>query len=120
MQTEVKVVEQSATSIVRETMLGAIAVSACCLAVWAILMLKRVQDARVQDKVDDAKREREEAEKDRAREDEQTKAIMQLAATVGENTRTLDRWAHIRGSSSGLYQAVREPMPRDPRDPRRE
>lgn len=86
-----KAAEQSVTSIIRETMLGAIAVGACLLAIWAIRSLKTVQDDRVSDKEKDATRQETQNDKDRLVQGEQTKAIAALAEAQREHTRALER-----------------------------
>lgn len=116
-------VEQSTMQVVRETVLGGIAVGAIALAVWAVLTLKKVQDARVADKDAQADRAEKSNEKDRDRSEKHTAAITDLAAATRENTKAVEgqkqvlesmkqtlgllvEWLKL-GKSSSSMQAVR-------------
>ena len=116
-------VEQSTMQVVRETVLGGIAVGAIALAVWAVLTLKKVQDARVADKDAQAERAEKSNEKDRDRSEKHTAAIQDLAAATRENTKAIEgqkqvlesmkqtlgllvEWLKL-GKSSSSMQAVR-------------
>lgn len=125
------------SSLIKDTALGAFAIICLCLAVWAILQLKKVQDSRVTDKEKSADRLEAANDKDRIAQGELTKAVNALAtsnseqakaierntAAIQENTRSVETVIRdalrSRGTGgSGGYPATR---PREPaRDPRRE
>lgn len=104
-----KAAEQSVTAVVRETMLGAIAVLSIALAVWAIMTLKKTQELRIADREKDATRVEVQNEKDRLVQSEQTKAIAALAEAQREHTRAIDRGtAATDANTRALEGIVRE------------
>jgi hypothetical protein len=101
-------VEQSTMQVVRETVLGGIAVGAIALAVWAVLTLKKVQDARVADKDAQADRAEKSNEKDRDRSEKHTTAIQDLAVAVRENTRAVEAQKQVLESMKTTISSLFE------------
>jgi ABC-type protease/lipase transport system fused ATPase/permease subunit len=87
------VVDQSASKVIQETALGAIAVIALGIAGWLLVRLTRTQDAWLKDKDAAAERAEKSNEKDRERSDKHTEAIREMSEAIRENTRALSSLA---------------------------
>lgn len=95
--------KQSVTSIVRETMLGALAVLGVVLAVWAIRAMREELLNRVEDKDKLAQRLETSNEKDRLALAEHTKIVSDLASNVRDCVRIT---GETRQGVSDLVKAV--------------
>lgn len=126
-----EVVNAAGSSLIKDTALGAITIICLALTVWAIRELKKVQDQRVRDMENSAKRYEEANEKDRAAQAALTQAVNALASAHAETNRATERNTHAiqehtralegvirdairRAGTSGGYPAT--PRSRDPRE----
>jgi len=84
-------VADASSSLIKDTALGAFALICLALAVWAILQLKKVQDARVDDKEKAADRQEKANAEDRKAQGEVAKALSELASAQSESAKAMDR-----------------------------
>jgi hypothetical protein len=103
-------IEQTVTTIVRDTILGGVAIGGVLIAVWALRVMKRSLELRVLDAEAYASKLETSNEKDRARADQVLEMLRSVLTALGGMTKSTENQTRVSETQNrvieGLTQAI--------------